>query len=313
MTIRDLHRADGPQLVEFLKRDFPEEERILGSRPEGVAEITRRVFRWDARLVLGLLRLFGRPVFRFFVIEENGRIIATTLLAFAGPTAYISTVAVDPAYRRRGLARRLLESSRAAAARRGSTYLALDVLASNAPARALYESIGYRALRSNMQMVCDLPNGVAPAAPPVAGLRPFDRKDAPALARLSQEGKPTEVEKVLPTSAREIAGSAVVGRMLTTVSAAWVIDSGGGPVAWVAAASSPATEAAHLSNPIIAPSVGPEAARGLVATALTWCAARRAPRVASMVPGENRRGHEALLAAGFRDAFPLFTLYRETA
>lgn len=313
MTIRDLRFADTPRVLDFLLQHFPEEERILGTRPEGFAEVVRRVFRWDARFVLGLLRLVGRPVFRFFVVEADGRLVATTLLTFSARTGYVSMVAVDPAYRRRGLARRLLEESRSVARRRGERYIALDVLAENAPARALYDSLGYRPLRSATYLVLDLPTPLARTAAPPTGLRPFRREDAEPLSRIARRQTSPEVEEVLPTTSGSIAGSEWVGRLLATDAAAWVVDRGLGPVAWVSATVTRATEAAHVSAPIVDPTVDPGTARALVESAIAWLAARHPPRLTAMVTEENGRGRAALEAAGFRDALPLWTLYRPTA
>jgi ribosomal protein S18 acetylase RimI-like enzyme len=313
MTVRDFRAIDAPQLREFLMRDFPEEKEIMGMRPEGFDRIVRRIFRWDARFVLGLFRLVGRPVFRFFVVEQDHRLIATTLLTFGGRTGYISTVAVDPAHRRHGYARLLLERSRQATVARGRPYVALDVRELNTPARALYDSLGYRPLRRTFTLVHSEPARVGTGPATVRGLRAFRPADAAPLAEIVRAEKPPEVEAVLPTSAREITGSDWVGRMLESDSAAWVIDEGAGPVAWVSATVSPADEAGHLNAPIVAPAADPAAAQGLVETALAWCAARRSPRVAAMLPEENRRGREALTAAGFHDGIALWTLYRPAA
>lgn len=310
MTVRDLKAADTPRLLELLRREFPEEEALLGTRPEGAVGIVRRVFRWDTRIVLGFLRLVGRPVFRFFVIEEGRQIVATTLLTFGPKSGYVSMVVVDRAHRRRGLARTLLGRALSVTRSRGKPYIVLDVLAANAPARTLYDSLGYRPLRAASYLVNERPTSLLPAPASVRGLRAFEPRDARALAGVARREKPPEVEAVLPTSPREITGSARAGRFLGSELAAWVLDDGRGPVAWVGASVSSATEAAHLTQPILDPSVAPERARALIETAVAWCAARRAPRVLTVLPAENLRGRAAVEGAGFHDAIPLFTLYR---
>lgn len=310
MTVRDLRAADAPWLLEFLQKYFPEEEAILGTRPEGFTEVVRRIFEWRTRFVLGLLRLFGRPLFRFFVVEADGRTVATTLLTFSRSSGYVSMVVVDPAYRHRGYARTLLEAARQVTRVRRRRYLVLDVLRENRPARALYESIGFRTLRESAVLVHDR---VAEAAsPPVApsGLRPFHPRDAHRLAEVARRDRPAEVERALPTGARDLIGSATIDRVLTSETAAWVFEDATGPLAWVSASVSRATEAGHLSSPIVDASVPPSVAETLVRTAVAWCAARRVPRIAAWVPGENARGRAALEAAGFREAIPALTLYR---
>lgn len=310
MNVRELRAKDASDLIRFLRTYFPEEETLIGTRPEGFRKIVRRVFRWDARLVLGFLRAIGRPVFRFFVVEDQGHVVATTLLTFSSQAGYVSVVVVDPAYRRRGLARELLERARAVTRKRGKRFMVLDVLAVNAPARALYERLGYRPLRATAYFVHDRPDVFSTAPSEVPGLRRFDHRDARPLAAVARLGRPTELNRILPTTERELTGSLWEGQVLASEIAAWVIDRGGGAVAWVAATVSDATETGHLSSPIVGPTVEPEAAAGLVRTAGAWCAARGVPRLLTMASEENARGRAALEAAGFRHAIPVLTLYR---
>ena len=55
----------------------------------------------------------------------------------------IGNVAVLPEYRRRGIARRLVEASVTYARERGAASIVLDVIAGNEPAYRLYESLGF--------------------------------------------------------------------------------------------------------------------------------------------------------------------------
>ena len=58
-------------------------------------------------------------------------------------TLYVDALAVDPAFRRRGVARALLERAEAAAAAHALDGVALDTGLHNEPARALYAASGY--------------------------------------------------------------------------------------------------------------------------------------------------------------------------
>jgi len=101
------------------------------------------------------------------VHEEVARVPPDTVLVLEGPAspggapagirAYCSfrlvvdemqvmNVAVDPSYRRRGLARRLLAFAMARAARAGARRALLELRAGNREALALYESLGFRSL-----------------------------------------------------------------------------------------------------------------------------------------------------------------------
>jgi ribosomal protein S18 acetylase RimI-like enzyme len=57
---------------------------------------------------------------------------------------YVDALAVDPEYRRRGIARELLAHAERAATESGLGGIALDTGLQNAPARALYEANGFR-------------------------------------------------------------------------------------------------------------------------------------------------------------------------
>lgn len=307
--IRDMRKSDGPDLLRFLQESFPEEQAIFGFRPEGVLRVVDRVFRWDLRLMLGILAVFGRRFFRFFVVEEEGHVVATTLLSFASRAGYVSTVAVDPKYRRRGFARALLDASRTSTAKAHRPYIALDVLAENAPARALYEKIGYRPLRENRIVVAELAPGGGPVPAP-AGLRRFTSADAKAVVAIAQRALPPEVAEVLPFHESSFRGSNTLNRALQSESVQWVLDRGRGPEAYLEASRSPAMDAANLSGPIVAETADPAAAAALVATAVGWCVERGARRIVCQVPVANARARAALEAGGFHEALSVWTLYR---
>lgn len=309
--IRDLRRSDVPRLLELLEQNFPEESALLGNRPEAFEEVARRVFRWDTRLLLGFLRLTGRPIFRYLVVEEEGTVVATTLVTFPARAAYVSNVIVDPAHRRRGFAKRMLEraSDLGRRARRG--YLALDVLDSNTPARTLYESLGYRPLRAASDVVREgLAEFTTARSPADAGIRPFASSDAAAIVAIARRQAPVEVERVLPIGRGAFVGSALTSRMLASEDAAWVVDRGAGAEGYVSASVSRTTLAAHLSAPVLSERLDPALGITLTRTALGWCAAREVPRVLCRVAEYNTRGRAPLDALGFRFARSGRTLYR---
>ncbi|HTT44402.1 MAG TPA: GNAT family N-acetyltransferase [Thermoplasmata archaeon] len=308
--LRDLRRADGPPFLALMDRGFPEESALLGNRPEEFEKIFRRIFRWDTRLLLGLMGLFGRPIVRALVVEADGHVVATTLITFPPGSAYISNVTVDPDHRRRGYARAMLEEARRTARRRKLRFLVLDVLEHNTGARALYDSLGYQPLRARVQLVQDATAKLSTARPSSSSIRPMRRSDIPTLVEIARRQSPSAVEKVLPTGPDRFLASGVANRMLASEEASWVVDRGQGPEAHVAATVSEAMEAAHLTAPTLSDSVDDRLAIELVSTAGAWCATRRSPRILSMVAVDNPRGRAALEATGFHDAVSLWTLYR---
>lgn len=101
-------------------------------------------------------RCFSEPWSENSVRSELANDLSLWLVALDGETvaAYVGSqsvmgeadmmnVAVDPAYRRQGIARVLLNALEDALRARTVSSLTLEVRASNAPAIALYQSLGY--------------------------------------------------------------------------------------------------------------------------------------------------------------------------
>lgn len=73
----------------------------------------------------------------------GGEVAGMAVWRVAGEQADILTIAVRPAFRRRGVARRLLAEAVAESRKAGATTLFLDVEDGNAPALGLYETHGF--------------------------------------------------------------------------------------------------------------------------------------------------------------------------
>ena len=82
----------------------------------------------------------------YLVTEQSGRIAAYGGVMVRPPTADIQTMAVDPEYRGRGIARDLLGRLLATADESGCSEVLLEVRADNVAAIALYESEGFAAI-----------------------------------------------------------------------------------------------------------------------------------------------------------------------
>ncbi len=70
---------------------------------------------------------------------------------FAGPEAELLTIAVDPAVRRQGIAKKLMQTGHESAKSAGVQEVFLEVSQENPHAKSLYEQFGYqvRAIREN--------------------------------------------------------------------------------------------------------------------------------------------------------------------
>jgi len=73
----------------------------------------------------------------------TGEAAAFALVRVIADEAELLTIATDPARRRQGRARALLETVHAEAAKRGAARIFLEVADDNLAARALYETCGY--------------------------------------------------------------------------------------------------------------------------------------------------------------------------
>jgi ribosomal protein S18 acetylase RimI-like enzyme len=85
----------------------------------------------------------------------RGLVLTTTLQR---DTAHIAQLAVDPTYRRRGLARALVEEASRRAGAAGCWRVPLLVAEDNAPARDLYASLGFEPVASFLYATRQAPN-----------------------------------------------------------------------------------------------------------------------------------------------------------
>ena len=152
--LTELTSAQLSQLVELEKSSFsdPWSEELLRQELEG-----------ELSLCIGLLC--------------EGRLAAAACFRIAADEAELLRVAVLPAYRRQGLGKRLLQEGARLLAARRCRLLYLEVREGNAPARALYQSLGfdtvgrrkdyYRSPQEDALLLrCELP----PWEPQAAGL-----------------------------------------------------------------------------------------------------------------------------------------------
>jgi ribosomal protein S18 acetylase RimI-like enzyme len=133
---------DFPQLAALLRAVFSEEldpgsKRVFETAADaGFPGLRWRIDPFLARLSPG------------YVWVEDGAIVGNvTLISTRSPERLIvANVAIEPAYRRRGIARSLMEIVAREASRKGAREIRLQVEEHNAGAVALYRSLGYEQL-----------------------------------------------------------------------------------------------------------------------------------------------------------------------
>ena len=129
-------------------------------------EVTLREYRvGDVEAMYALDVVCFEPPFRFtkwamrrfaeakgavtVVAEAEGDLVGFAIVQMegggkAGSRGYVVTLDVAPAWRRQGLARRLMEAAEAKAAAAGAARMALHVFVGNVGAVRFYEGMGYR-------------------------------------------------------------------------------------------------------------------------------------------------------------------------
>jgi GNAT superfamily N-acetyltransferase len=103
---------------------------------------------WRERLAHHFRRQIEREHARWFIAEDNGAIVGTALATLSSGSsnilkdlsAMLAGIYVDPAYRGRGIARRLTEEAIAWCKERGCVRIRLNA---SAAGRHLYETLGF--------------------------------------------------------------------------------------------------------------------------------------------------------------------------
>lgn len=97
---------------------------------------SREMFEWESE---------NSDVARVYVCEDaEGTIVAYCATWLIFDELHINTLAVEPAWRRQGVAARLLRHVFAEAAQQGGRRATLEVRAQNTAALQLYETLGFR-------------------------------------------------------------------------------------------------------------------------------------------------------------------------
>jgi len=80
----------------------------------------------------------------FTIVDADGGVRAAVMVLVGDGVSRVLSVAVLPAFRRRGLGRALMEAAEALSLNRGARTVQLEVGVTNVAAIALYRALGYR-------------------------------------------------------------------------------------------------------------------------------------------------------------------------
>ncbi len=142
--------ADADTLLDLIPRSFQYPENaawsIQADEQESLSSGIRTVRRlWPLLRAVQWINPAMRDSFSGFVWEEDGQPVALANVMREGSSRLwmIGNVAVLPDYRRRGIARQLVQACIDLARAHGARCIALDVVAGNDPAYLLYEDLGF--------------------------------------------------------------------------------------------------------------------------------------------------------------------------
>lgn len=204
LTIRPFRFPhDLPTLISITVAAFQFSGRPEWSVPDNLAQIVQPQVR-AFRAVLPLWRLvtMGAPTQRTalggFVAQVNGDPVgvANVIRLRQSPHFEIGNVGVHPDFRRRGIARQLMEACLQDAAHKGGRSAYLDVIADNVGAVTLYEKMGFQHIDRSLEMTHAGPTPIphADRLPAAYRAAPFGFGDGYYWAHVdSSSGRPAPV------------------------------------------------------------------------------------------------------------------------
>lgn len=133
LTVREARPVDLDAVAELERASFP----IPWKREYFAAEI-------------GIAHRFNRVA-----RAPDGTLAGYVFCAFAGGEIHVNKIAVDPSWRRRGVARLLMQEVFDLGGRIAAEEIYLEVRPSNAPARNFYVGLGFRDMGRRVEYYAD--------------------------------------------------------------------------------------------------------------------------------------------------------------
>jgi ribosomal protein S18 acetylase RimI-like enzyme len=136
--------------------------RFRPCRLKDVAEVIRFWDRFGAAHSLkdepaAVRRRLKRDRRLFLLAWDGGRLVGTIMAGWDGWRASMARLAIDPQYRRIGLARSLVERVERELRSLGARRIGAVVLKNNRDGRAFWSNVGYELDREDVRYVKDLP------------------------------------------------------------------------------------------------------------------------------------------------------------
>lgn len=188
--LRDMAAA-----ADLIEQVFGEQQPFTGQA------IIDEMRRWARSMPLLLLLWQGDALPMGFVWEERGRLVGNVSLSRltrSGADWLISNVAVDTAYRQRGIGRCLVRAAINEARRAGGENALLQVRTDNPVAQRLYHSLGFHRIYTTVEMQCPVENRQPIVAPPDLTARRFRLQDRRRVRNIMLQPVPYHLHRFAP-------------------------------------------------------------------------------------------------------------------
>jgi len=254
-----------------------------------------------------------QDMFGGFVWIEDQRIVGNVTLTRASPQSpnwVISNVATDPAYRRRGIARRLMEATLERAQARGAERVSLQVRHENTPAKNLYLDLGFRVLETTAELRGSPEPYTRPIRHEGVHVRTWRLGESSKAVELAQRVIPAPVQEFQPVREADYRGilppgpwEALIGLFTGQVTYRWAVPDGSTADNFAAVLILRARRwgGSHSLQLMIHPDWRGRVEHPLITQALTDLARREPPRP---IEAEIRTDHavaiDVLKGAGFQ-------------
>ncbi|MFN3346774.1 MAG: GNAT family N-acetyltransferase [Candidatus Bipolaricaulaceae bacterium] len=148
LRLREFRFSDLASVLHIAQASFPEELALWG-----ISRTRARALFCLYELLRIVQKFRGRPFFKFYIAEQGTTVVAGAMVEWRERYAYVQAVMVHPEFRGRGIGRALVSFVVDQAFRFGAERVVLHVHQSNAPARRLYEGLGFRPFEERLILV----------------------------------------------------------------------------------------------------------------------------------------------------------------
>ncbi len=253
VLIRDFRKADLASLLKLLPTCFANEFEVTGFDPDHVTYMVNRGYGSVGRLVRGLLRVVGKEPMKFLVAEVDGKIVGTTIVSDQGKLAYIASVMVDPDYRRRGIASKMIESALDYVRERGKARAVLHVETKNEPAIGVYTNMGFKAFEQVTYFVKDVDSEQLLGTVPNIRIREFQKEDIGVVYELVKASEDSEHLRIFDFSKKEFETTLLQRLFRFSTQKKLVAMSDGEIVGYVSASYTTPKQAGHIASVNVTP------------------------------------------------------------